>query len=115
MPSAAAEPAAGRLRFSRRINDRGTSDRWEKFCSGNALAGVALAAGLAAALSACGTSTTDRALSGAGIGAGAGAATGAITGGSVVGGALLGGAAGAAIGGLTDPDDVNLGRPIWRR
>jgi hypothetical protein len=88
---------------------------WEKLSSGKHLAGIALAAGLALALSACGTNTTDRALSGAGIGAGAGAATGAITGGSVVGGALLGGAAGAAVGGLTDEDDINLGRPLWRR
>ena len=70
---------------------------------------------MATALGACGASTSDRALSGAGIGAAAGAAGAAITGGSVVGGALLGGAGGAALGGLTDPDDINLGKPIWRR
>jgi hypothetical protein len=29
-------------------------------------------------------------------------------------GAILGGAAGAAIGGLTNKDDLNLGKPIWR-
>lgn len=67
------------------------------------------------ALSACGTSTTDRALSGGGLGAAAGGALGAVTGGSVVGGALLGGAAGAAAGALTKPDDVDLGKPAWRR
>jgi hypothetical protein len=66
-------------------------------------------------LAGCGQTTGDRALSGAGIGAGAGAALGAVTGGSVVGGALLGGAAGAAGGALTDPDDVNLGKPAWDR
>ena len=65
-------------------------------------------------LGGCGSSTTDRALSGAGIGAAAGGAAGAVTGGSVLGGAALGGAAGAAAGGLTDEDDIDLGKPIWR-
>lgn len=65
-------------------------------------------------LAACGSSTSDRALSGAGIGAGVGAAAGAVTGGSPVTGAILGGAAGAAGGALTDEDDVNLGKPVWR-
>ncbi|RYG62084.1 MAG: hypothetical protein EON60_00285 [Alphaproteobacteria bacterium] len=74
---------------------------------------TALAAGLM--LSACGESRGDRALSGAGIGAGVGAAAGALSGGSATTGALLGGAAGAAAGGFTDKDDVNLGRPAWRR
>jgi len=69
---------------------------------------------LALGLAACGTSKSDRALSGAGIGAGAGAAAGALTGGSVAGGAILGGAAGAAAGALTDKDDVDLGKPVWR-
>jgi osmotically inducible lipoprotein OsmB len=66
-------------------------------------------------LAGCGTSQTDRATSGAGIGAAAGGAAGALTGGSILGGALLGGAAGGAAGYLTDPDDVNLGKPLWRR
>jgi hypothetical protein len=65
-------------------------------------------------LAACGTSKSDRAISGGAIGAGAGAAAGAVTGGSVLGGALLGGAGGAAAGALTDPDDVNLGKPAWK-
>jgi hypothetical protein len=69
----------------------------------------------AVTLAACGSSRSDRALSGAGIGAGAGAAAGALTGGSAVGGAVLGGAAGAATGAFTDKDDINLGRPLWRR
>ena len=66
------------------------------------------------ALSACGESKTDRALSGAGLGAGAGALGGAIAGGSPVTGAVIGGAAGAAAGALTDKDDVDLGKPVWR-
>jgi hypothetical protein len=73
------------------------------------------AIGLVAALGACGYSTTDRALSGGAIGAGAGAAGAAITGYDPLSGALLGGAAGAAVGGLTDPDDIDLGDPVWRR
>lgn len=66
-------------------------------------------------LSACGSSTTDRAVSGAGIGAAAGAAGGALTGGSPIAGALIGGAGGAAVGGLTDKNDFDLGKPLWKR
>jgi hypothetical protein len=77
---------------------------------------ISLAAlGLVLALGACGYSTTDRALSGGAIGAGTGAAGAAITGNDPLTGALLGGAVGAAVGGLTDPDDIDLGDPIWRR
>ena len=65
-------------------------------------------------LTACGESTGDRALSGGALGAGAGAAAGALTGGSVGTGALVGGAIGAAGGALTDSDDVNFGKPVWR-
>lgn len=67
-----------------------------------------------AMLSACGSSTSDRALSGAAIGAGVGAAGSAVTGGSPVTGAAVGGAAGAAAGGLTDEEDIDLGKPVWR-
>ncbi|CAA7613873.1 hypothetical protein [Magnetospirillum sp. UT-4] len=75
-----------------------------------------LAAALAVlALAGCGTSTTDRALSGAGIGAGVGAGTAAVTGGSILGGAAIGGAGGAAAGALTDEEDLDLGKPVWRR
>ena len=66
-------------------------------------------------LAACGETRLDRGLSGAAIGAGTGAAAGAVTGGSVTRGAVLGGAAGGAAGVLTDEDDVDLGRPVWRR
>lgn len=65
-------------------------------------------------LTACGSTKSDRALSGAGLGAGAGALAGAATGGSAVTGALIGGAGGAAAGALTDEDDINMGKPIWR-
>lgn len=63
---------------------------------------------------ACGQTKGDRALSGAGLGAAAGLATGALIGGSGTTGALIGGAAGAAAGALTDEDDINMGKPIWR-
>ncbi len=66
-------------------------------------------------ISACGNTTSDRALSGAGIGAGAGAVGSALVGGSVGTGALIGAGVGAAAGALTDKDDVNLGKPVWRK
>lgn len=66
-------------------------------------------------VSACGSSTSDRALSGAGIGAATGAVGGALMGGHAGTGAVVGGAVGAAAGALTDDDDVNLGKPVWRR
>ncbi len=65
---------------------------------------IALAA-LTLALAACGYNTSDRALSGAGIGAGAGLLVD-----EPLAGAVIGGAAGA----LTNPDQINLGRPVWR-
>jgi hypothetical protein len=58
-------------------------------------------------LGACGTTTGDRGLSGALIGAGVGAVGGGV---GVLGGALVGG----AVGVLTDPGQVNLGKPIWQ-
>lgn len=64
---------------------------------------------------ACGSSTGDRALGGAAIGAGAGAATSAATGGNALSGAILGGAVGATVGAVTDRDEIDLGKPIWRR
>jgi len=66
-------------------------------------------------LAACGQSTGDRAMSGGGIGAGVGAVGSAVTGGSPVTGAVVGGALGAAAGALTDEDDVDLGKPVWRK
>ena len=66
------------------------------------------------ALAACGETKSDRALSGGAIGAGAGAVGGALVGGNPVAGAVIGGVGGAAAGALTSPNDVNLGKPVWR-
>ena len=68
---------------------------------------LAIAMMAAALLAACGTTPGDRALSGAGIGAGIG-----LLGGPP--GVLIGAAIGGAGGALTDPEDVNLGEPVWR-
>ena len=65
-------------------------------------------------LTACGNNTGDRAVSGGAIGAGVGAVGSGLVGGSVLGGALVGGAVGAGAGALTSPNDVNLGKPVWR-
>jgi len=65
------------------------------------------------ALGACGTSTSDRAISGGGIGAGAGAIGGWLVG-APVAGALIGGAVGAGAGALTNENQINLGKPVWR-
>lgn len=64
-------------------------------------------------LAACGSSTSDRALSGGAIGAGVGAVGGAMLG-SPVTGAVVGGAVGAGTGALTDKNDIDLGKPVWR-
>ena len=64
-------------------------------------------------LTACGNTTGDRALSGGAIGAGGGAAAGLLFG-SPGTGALIGGALGAGTGALTDSDQIDLGKPIWR-
>jgi hypothetical protein len=66
-------------------------------------------------LAACGATKEDRALSGGAIGAGVGAGAAGLTGGSMLGGAALGGAAGAAGGALTNQNQVDLGKPVWRR
>lgn len=68
--------------------------------------GAAVAA-MCLCLAACGVSEENRALSGAGIGA----LGGAVVGGPV--GALAGAGVGAATGAVTEPDDVDLGQPIW--
>lgn len=66
----------------------------------------ACAAAAMLALSACGTQLGDRMASGAAIGGGVGLAAGGI-------GALPGALIGAGVGAFTDPDDVNLGEPVW--
>jgi osmotically inducible lipoprotein OsmB len=83
---------------------------------GHIMKRIALAASLSLSLlslGACGTSTSDRAISGGGIGAGAGAIGGWLVG-APVAGALIGGAVGAGAGALTDKDQINLGKPVWR-
>ena len=74
---------------------------------------VAAILAIATGLSACGSSKGERAITGAGLGAGAGALGGALLG-SPGTGAVVGGAAGAATGALTDQDDINFGKPIWK-
>lgn len=64
-------------------------------------------------LAGCGTSRQDRALSGGAIGAGAGGLAGAAVG-HPLAGAALGGAGGAATGAYTNPNQVDLGRPVWK-
>ncbi len=65
-------------------------------------------------LAACGTDPNERVEGGAATGAATGATVGLVGGpvGVLVGGAI-GAGAGAATGALTDPSDVNLGRPLW--
>lgn len=64
-------------------------------------------------LAGCGTTKEDRAISGGAIGAGAGGVAGALTG-NPLAGALIGGAGGAAAGALTNPNQVDLGKPVWK-
>lgn len=76
------------------------------------VAGLALALAM---LSACGTAPRERAASGAGIGAGTGALVGAAFGGvGAIPGAMVGGMMGGGTGALTEPHEVNLGRPVWQ-
>jgi hypothetical protein len=65
------------------------------------------------ALAGCGYNRTDRAVTGGALGAAGGAAIGAVAG-NPLAGAVIGGVGGAAAGALTDPHDVNLGRPIYK-
>ncbi len=72
------------------------------------------AAALLAAISlaGCGYSPGSRALSGGAIGAGGGAIIGAVTGIGPGTGALIGAGAGALTGAVTNPNTVNLGKPL---
>jgi osmotically inducible lipoprotein OsmB len=67
----------------------------------------------ALSLAGCGSSTGERAISGGGIGAGVGALGGFMVG-APLEGALIGGAVGAGTGALTNKNQINLGRPIWK-
>lgn len=66
-------------------------------------------------LAACGESRGDRMLSGAGIGAATGTAATVLTGGNPWTGAIVGGAVGTAAGAVLDKDDINFGKPVWRK
>jgi osmotically inducible lipoprotein OsmB len=78
-----------------------------KLAKAAALASVLVLAG-------CGTNPGDRVLSGGMIGAAGGAVIGAMTG-SAATGAAVGALSGAAIGAATDPCDLDLGTPYWKR
>jgi osmotically inducible lipoprotein OsmB len=67
----------------------------------------------ALALSGCGTTTEERALSGGAIGAAGGAVIGALTGSWALG-TVLGAATGVAAGALTTPEQIDVGKPIWK-
>ena len=73
--------------------------------------GVCVAAALA--LAACGTTPGERATTGAGIGAVGGVVVGALVGAPLLG-AAVGAAAGATTGAATTPDEVYLGKPVWK-
>jgi osmotically inducible lipoprotein OsmB len=77
---------------------------------------ISMAATLALTLvgaAACGETTSDRALSGAGIGAGVGA-VGGLAVGAPLQGAAIGAVVGGAAGAISSPDQINLGKPVWR-
>ena len=66
----------------------------------------AIAAAAALLVSACGTQMGERMASGAAIGGSAGLLVGGV-------GAIPGAVIGAGVGAFADPDDVNLGDPVW--
>lgn len=72
------------------------------------------AAALGLLVAACGTDPQERTTGGAAAGAATGAGVGALGGPpGALAGAAIGGGAGAVTGAVTEPDDVNLGRPVW--
>ena len=76
---------------------------------------IGLLTATALSLAACGTSTGDRALSGGMIGAGAGAGIGALVSGiAVVPATIIGGAIGVGAGALTNSQQIDFGKPVWR-
>ena len=77
-----------------------------------ALIGIAIAS---IVMSGCGTTPTDRGASGAGLGAAAGATLGAITGVGIVHSAVIGALAGGLTGAVTNNNQINLGKPIWKQ
>jgi len=80
----------------------------------NKLSKIALVGSLAL-LSACGYSEPGRVEGGAATGAATGAAVGLVGGPvGVAAGAVIGGGVGAVAGATTKPQQVNLGKPIWK-
>jgi hypothetical protein len=75
--------------------------------------GIAALMTLSLGLVACGDNPMDRGLSGAGMGAGAGVLGGLLVG-APLEGALLGAVVGGAAGALTQRNQIDLGRPMWR-
>jgi len=67
----------------------------------------------ALALAGCGTTPGERATTGAGIGAATGAVAGAMLGAPLLG-AAVGAGVGATAGAVTDPNEVYLGKPVWK-
>lgn len=65
-------------------------------------------------LAACGSTPTDRGLSGAGLGAAGGAIGGALVGVPATG-AAIGAIVGGAIGAITQPSQIDLGKPAWKK
>ena len=72
------------------------------------------AAAMVLLVAACGTDPQERVTGGAAAGAATGAGVGALAGPiGVLAGAAIGGGAGAVTGAVTQPRDLDLGRPIW--
>lgn len=67
------------------------------------------------ALSGCGHTQFDRGMGGAMVGSATGATVGALTGMTIAQGAILGAAGGAIVGLATDSNQINLGKPFWRK
>ncbi|MEQ8968737.1 MAG: hypothetical protein RID91_23165 [Azospirillaceae bacterium] len=67
------------------------------------------------AVAACGTERPERTAGGIMTGASAGFVTGLAVGGvGAIPGAIIGGAVGGTTGAVTEEEDVNLGKPIWK-
>jgi len=68
-----------------------------------------------ASLSGCGHTQFDRGMSGTMVGSAGGATVGLLTGATIAQGALLGAAGGAIVGLATGSNQMNLGKPFWRK
>jgi hypothetical protein len=73
-------------------------------------------AGAVTLLAGCGASEPGRVQGGAAAGAATGATVGLVGGPvGVAAGAVIGGGAGAIAGASTNPRDINLGDPTWKK